>query len=144
MFVGKKIFFGRKQLGLLARAKNMFSEINRQRMEKRKEALSKIPSLKDFIHTQNNNTSKNMAIAETESNQDYFLHPQNILEDQFKNSEATPYPGLLEKKFHIETYGCQMNFSDTEIINSILTQNGLQFLHKFSFSEVIRILYKKF
>jgi len=28
------------------------------------------------------------------------------------------------KKFFLETYGCQMNFSDSEIITSILTQRG--------------------
>src|SRR5580658_210667 len=29
-----------------------------------------------------------------------------------------------QKKFYIESYGCQMNFSDSEIVASILTDNG--------------------
>jgi len=30
----------------------------------------------------------------------------------------------LEKKIYIETYGCQMNFSDSEIVASIMTENN--------------------
>ena len=31
------------------------------------------------------------------------------------------------KKIYIETYGCQMNFSDSEIVASILTDNGYEY-----------------
>ena len=30
----------------------------------------------------------------------------------------------LKKKFYIESYGCQMNFADSEIVASILNENG--------------------
>jgi tRNA-2-methylthio-N6-dimethylallyladenosine synthase len=33
-------------------------------------------------------------------------------------------PNQYEKKFYIESYGCQMNFNDSEIVASILHQNG--------------------
>lgn len=31
----------------------------------------------------------------------------------------------MNKKFYIETYGCQMNFADTEVVNSILMEDGM-------------------
>ncbi|MFO7845927.1 MAG: tRNA (N6-isopentenyl adenosine(37)-C2)-methylthiotransferase MiaB [Balneolaceae bacterium] len=32
---------------------------------------------------------------------------------------------MSDKKFYIETYGCQMNFADTEVVNSILMDDGM-------------------
>ena len=37
---------------------------------------------------------------------------------------ATTESGAFRKKFYIESYGCQMNFSDSEIVASILHENG--------------------
>ncbi len=33
---------------------------------------------------------------------------------------------MSDKKFYIETYGCQMNFADTEVVNSILIDDGMK------------------
>jgi len=32
---------------------------------------------------------------------------------------------MINKKFYIETYGCQMNFADSEVVNSILMDKGM-------------------
>jgi len=37
---------------------------------------------------------------------------------------ATTESGKFRKKFYIESYGCQMNFSDSEIVASILQESG--------------------
>ncbi|MGF1671925.1 MAG: tRNA (N6-isopentenyl adenosine(37)-C2)-methylthiotransferase MiaB [Balneolaceae bacterium] len=37
---------------------------------------------------------------------------------------------MSNKKFYIETYGCQMNFADSEIVNSILMEQGMQPVNK--------------
>ncbi len=48
--------------------------------------------------------------------------------DEGRQGEAfaplTPDGGEFRKKFYIESYGCQMNFSDSEIVASILNDNG--------------------
>ena len=33
------------------------------------------------------------------------------------------------KSVYIESYGCAMNFSDSEIVASILSKNGLSLIH---------------
>lgn len=33
---------------------------------------------------------------------------------------------MQDKRFYIETYGCQMNFADTEVVNSILLDKGMK------------------
>jgi tRNA-2-methylthio-N6-dimethylallyladenosine synthase len=33
--------------------------------------------------------------------------------------------GMNTKTFYIETYGCQMNFADSEVVNSILMNQGM-------------------
>src|ERR1700735_4311719 len=48
--------------------------------------------------------------------------------DEARQGEAFAPPDATDrgyrKKFYIESYGCQMNFSDSEIVASILNDNG--------------------
>lgn len=50
------------------------------------------------------------------------------IHDEERQGEAyAPFegdPNVYAKKFYIESYGCQMNFSDSEIIASILQEQG--------------------
>lgn len=42
-----------------------------------------------------------------------------------------------QRNFYIETYGCQMNVSDTEIVNSILMEEGMKPVQKPDDAEII-------
>jgi len=46
---------------------------------------------------------------------------------------------LKEKTFFIETYGCQMNFADSEIVNSILLDEGLKVADAAESADVILV-----
>ena len=45
----------------------------------------------------------------------------------------------MKQHFYIETYGCQMNFADSEIVNSILMDNGMNPVHEPDKADVIFI-----
>ncbi|HCD51572.1 MAG TPA: tRNA (N6-isopentenyl adenosine(37)-C2)-methylthiotransferase MiaB [Balneolaceae bacterium] len=45
----------------------------------------------------------------------------------------------MKKKFYIETYGCQMNFADTEIVNSILLDDGMTAVQDAESADVILV-----
>lgn len=47
------------------------------------------------------------------------------------------YHTLDQRNFYIETYGCQMNFSDTEIVNSILMEEGMQPVQEAEAADII-------
>ncbi len=46
---------------------------------------------------------------------------------------------MSNKRFYIETYGCQMNFADSEIVNSILLDEGMQPVEEAEEADVIFI-----
>lgn len=65
--------------------------------------------------------------------ENYYLRAKFILDkveqkyiDETRQGEAYSIEGRQEntKKLFLESYGCQMNFSDSEIVASILQQNG--------------------
>jgi len=66
-------------------------------------------------------------------------HTGNKVIDEDKQGEAlvmeTPKSG--DRKLYIESYGCQMNFSDSEIVASILTENGFQTTRDIEEADVI-------
>ena len=53
---------------------------------------------------------------------------ETIDESRQGEAFATPIPAkeTTGRKFYIESYGCQMNFSDSEIVASILMEKGFQ------------------
>lgn len=57
-----------------------------------------------------------------------MLALQNKVHDEAKQGEAfAPFelePNIFKKHFYIESYGCAMNFSDSEIVASILNSEG--------------------
>ena len=46
---------------------------------------------------------------------------------------------MSNKKFFIETYGCQMNFADSEIVNSILIEDGMTATESADSADVILV-----
>ncbi len=52
---------------------------------------------------------------------------EKVIEENRQGEAYAPFavdPNQYSKKFYIESYGCQMNFSDSEIVASILNDNG--------------------
>ena len=63
------------------------------------------------------------------------------VQDETRQGEAyAPFegdPNLFNKKFYIESYGCQMNFSDSEIVASILHEQGFGATRNFEEADLI-------
>lgn len=45
----------------------------------------------------------------------------------------------VQKKFYIETYGCQMNFADSEIVNAILLEKGMDPVNNAELADIILV-----
>src|SRR5436190_10315186 len=61
--------------------------------------------------------------------------------DEARQGEAyAPFdsdPNLYQRRFYIESYGCQMNFSDSEIVASILAAEGFGATRNFEEADLI-------
>ena len=64
----------------------------------------------------------------------------NRCHDETRQGESfapTFSPANPLKKFYIESYGCQMNFADSEVVASILHENGFGATHHFQEADII-------
>jgi len=63
------------------------------------------------------------------------------VQDETRQGEAfTPFngdPNSYKKLFYIESYGCQMNFSDSEIVASILNKEGFGATRNFEVADLV-------
>lgn len=63
------------------------------------------------------------------------------IHDEARQGEAySPFendPNHIKRRFYIESYGCQMNFSDSEIVASILYQEGYGATRNFEEADLI-------
>ena len=67
----------------------------------------------------------------------------NKVHDETRQGEAfAPFEAELnqyKKKFYIESYGCQMNFADSEIVASILIDKGYTTTTDFKEADLFRV-----
>lgn len=84
--------------------------------ENKKSMISSIPKIGESVHQ----------IAEEKQGE--------VFGSDYLNQEAV---GL--KKFYIESYGCQMNFSDSEIVASILSETGFTATRNVEMADLILI-----
>lgn len=71
------------------------------------------------------------------------IHPELHSVDVAETRQGEAYapfagdPNLFSKKFYIESYGCQMNFSDSEIVASILHEEGFGATRNFEEADLV-------
>ncbi len=67
---------------------------------------------------------------------------QKVIEENRQGEAFSPFaedPNAYSKKFYIESYGCQMNFSDSEIVASILQEEGFGATRNFEEANLVLI-----
>lgn len=67
------------------------------------------------------------------------MHTEDKYIDEKVQGEATMVDSAVNggKKLYLESYGCQMNFSDSEVVASILSENGFQTTRNVEEADVI-------
>lgn len=68
---------------------------------------------------------------------DFMVRKTETVQNKQYDSIGTIAKSELSLKFHIETYGCQMNSSDSEIVRSILLSAGHSETHTVDDAELI-------
>jgi tRNA-2-methylthio-N6-dimethylallyladenosine synthase len=75
--------------------------------------------------TLNNNELENIQITENESYTQSYTHKNpNEYNGETLDNQVITSINTSKKLLYIESYGCQMNFSDSEIVASILNKEG--------------------
>lgn len=67
---------------------------------------------------------------------------EKVIEENRQGEAYAPFaadPNAYTKKFYIESYGCQMNFSDSEIVASILHEQGFGATGNFTEADLVLI-----
>jgi tRNA-2-methylthio-N6-dimethylallyladenosine synthase len=66
---------------------------------------------------------------------------QNKVIDETKQGESLDFSGgvIGQKKLYVESYGCQMNFSDSEVVASIMAENGYSTTRNVDEADVVLI-----
>ena len=65
---------------------------------------------------------------------------QKVIDEVRQGEAYAPFkddPSVFQKKFYIESYGCQMNFSDSEIVASILQEQGFGATRNFEEADLV-------
>ena len=81
-----------------------------------KKRIAQGPSLKDFIESDVKLNAKSI------ENQDELVSNQILMQTMTDEADTNPLPS--NRKVFYEIHGCQMNFNDIEIVNSILNKTG--------------------
>ena len=70
----------------------------------------------------------------------HVMEHKTVVEEERQGEAYAPFaldPNGYRKKFYIESYGCQMNFSDSEIVASILNEEGFGATRNFEEADLV-------
>lgn len=95
--------------------KSLFSTNTKYNQEDVKRKISDIPLLKDFINNKKDSIEESL-------NQEELIEINPV--DYYKSNIATTNI-LNNKTYLLESFGCQMNSNDAEIVKAILNKSGL-------------------